>query len=168
MRRAYAVRATSPACLTAHVGEVRTRLAGPDDALVVAALALQCALHRGGSGEPGFLDRYARTWLATQRQRPVWLAEAGDEHAGFLQATVVEPLPTPSRPVAPLLLVDTFFVRPSHRGLGVGELLLRETAAWAGDGGFAEVRMTAGPHTRVMVERVGFVADEGAYRKELP
>jgi GNAT superfamily N-acetyltransferase len=149
------------------VGEVRTRLAGPDDALVVAALALQCALHRGGSGEQGFLDRYARAWLASQRQRPVWLAEAGDEHAGFLQATVVEPLPVPSAPVAPVLLVETFFVRPSHRGLGVGELLLRAACEWAADGAFGQVRMTAGPHTRVMVERVGLVPDDGAYRLDL-
>lgn len=149
------------------MGEVRTRLAGPDDALVVAALALQCALHRGGSGEPGFLDRYARTWLAGLLQRPVWLAEAADEHAGFLQAAVVEPLPAPGGPVGTLLVVETFFVRPSHRGLGVGELLLREASEWARDGGFAGVRMSAGPHTRVMVERVGFVPDESAYRMDL-
>ena len=147
---------------------VRVRLAAADDALVVAALVLQCAIHRGASGEPGFLDRYARAWLTTQRLNPVWLAEAGDEHAGFLQARVSEPLPSPGRPGSPVLYVETFFVRPSHRGLGVGELLLRQAGQWAADGGFEQVRMTAGPHTRPMVERVGFVRDEGAYRKELP
>jgi len=156
------------ACLTAHVGEVRIRAAGADDALVVAALALQCALHRGGGAEPGFLDRYARSWLGQHRSLPVWLAEAGDEHAGFLQARVLEPLPAPARDPQPTLLVETFFVRPAHRGIGVGEQLLAAARDWARDGGFARVRLTAGPHTRPMVERLGFTADESAYRMELP
>jgi GNAT superfamily N-acetyltransferase len=149
------------------VGEVRTRQAGPDDALVVAALALQCAIHRGGSGEPGFLDRYARAWLAQEQKLPVWLAEAGDEHAGFLQARVLDLLPVPSGRAAPVLVVETFFVRPSHRGIGVGEQVLRTAVGWARDSGFGEVRMPAGPHTTVMVERVGFTADDRAYRMEL-
>ena len=150
------------------MGEVRIRAAGADDALVVAALALQCAIHRGGTSEPGFLDRYARTWLPRRRELPVWLAEAGDEHAGFLQARVLEPLPAPARSARPTLAVETFFVRPAHRGIGVGEQLLTAACAWARDGRFAVVRVSAGPHTRPMVERVGFTADESAYRMELP
>lgn len=156
-------------CLTASVGELRTRLAGPDDALVVAALTLQCARHRGGHGEPGFLDRYARAWLATEDAHPVWLAEAGEEHAGYLQAAVVEPLPWPGRPAGAGadLVVDTFFVRPEHRGIGVGEVLLRDAVEWARDAGFRQVLMSVGVHTTAMVERVGFVADARAHRLEL-
>jgi len=150
------------------MGEVRVRTAGADDALVLAALALQCALHRGGSTEQGFLDRYARAWLADRRERPAWLAEAGEEHGGFLQALVLESLPVPGEPPRSTLAVETFFVRASHRGMGVGEQLLRAAVAWARDGGFAEVRVPAGRHTTVMVERVGFTADERAYRMELP
>ena len=144
------------------------RRAAADDAVVVAALALQCALHRGGASEPGFLDRHARTWLAKQGELPVWLAEAGDEHGGFLQARVLEPLPVPSVPPRPTLLVETFFVRPPHRGIGVGEQLLQAAVAWARDGGFAEVRVPAGRHTTAMVERVGFIPDERAHRMALP
>jgi GNAT superfamily N-acetyltransferase len=155
------------ACLTSDVAEVRIRPAGADDALVVAALVLQCAIHRGGSGEPGFLDRYARAWLADQRRLPVWLAEVGDEHGGFLQGRVVDALPWPAREAAPVLEVEVFFVRPTHRGMGVGEELLRAAIAWARDGGFAAAAMTAGPHTRAMVERVGFTPDDSAYRMEL-
>jgi GNAT superfamily N-acetyltransferase len=163
------VRSTGSACLTAPVGELRTRLAGPDDALVVAALTLQCARHRGGQGEPGFLDRYARAWLASEARHPVWIAEAGDEHAGYLQATVVQPLPWPGRPAGAGadLVVDTFFVRPEHWGLGVGEGLLRAAVQWARDAGFRQVLVSAGVHTTAMVERVGFVADTRAHRMEL-
>jgi GNAT superfamily N-acetyltransferase len=151
------------------VGELRTRLAGPDDALVVAALTLQCARHRGEQGEPGFLDRFARSWLVNPAAHPVWLAEAGDEHGGYLQAAVLEPLPWPGRPsgAGAVLVVDTFFVRPEHRGIGVGELLLVAAVQWARDAGFRSVQMAAGVHTTAMVERVGFVADGRAHRLEL-
>lgn len=150
------------------MGEVRARKAGADDALVVAALALQCAIHRGGTPERGFLDRYARAWLAREPELPVWLAEAGEDHGGFLQARVLEPLPEPGEHPRAVLVVETFFVRAPHRGIGVGERLLHAAVAWARDGGFGEVRVPAGPHTTAMVERVGFTADDRAYRMELP
>ena len=157
------------AWLTSRVGEVRTRLAGPDDALVVAALTLQCARHRGGAAEVGFLDRFARAWSAEQKDRPVWIAEAGDDHAGYLQGLVVEPLPWPGRAAGAGtgLVVDTFFVRPEHRGIGAGEVLLQAAVRWARDSGLSVVTMAAGLHTTAMVERVGFVPDARAYRMEL-
>jgi GNAT superfamily N-acetyltransferase len=159
----------APAWLTSGVGEVRTRLAGPDDALVVAALTLQCARHRGAEAEVGFLDRFARAWSASLQDRPVWIAEAGDEHAGYLQGLLVEPLPWPGRApgAGAELVVDTFFVRPEHRGIGAGEVLLNAAVEWARDSGLRAVTMAAGVHTTAMVERVGFVADARAYRMEL-
>jgi GNAT superfamily N-acetyltransferase len=98
----------------------------------------------------------------------LWLAEAAVEHGGFLQARVVVPLPAPATRPRPVLLVETFFVRPANRGIGVGEQLLRAALAWARDGGFGQVRVGPGPPTTAMVERVGFTADERAYRLELP
>lgn len=148
--------------------DVHTRPAGPDDALVVAGLTLQCALHRGGRPEPGFLDRFARAWSAQQRTRPAWIAEVDDQHAGYLQASVVPALPWPGRGAdGGFLLVDTFFVRPTHRGLAVGEHLLHAAIDWSRAEGLAEVRMTAGRFTRPMVERVGFVPHDAAHHLEL-
>jgi GNAT superfamily N-acetyltransferase len=144
------------------VSEARIRLAGADDALVVAALTLQCALHRGATPERGFLDRFARAWAAQVTQRPAWIAEVGQEHAGYLLALAVRPLPWPGRAGGGgTVHVDTFFVRPGHRGVGVGEQLLRAAVGWARAEGYERVAMTAGPHTRPMVERVGFTASEG-------
>jgi len=154
-------------CFTSPVGEVRARLAGGDDALVVAGLTLQCALHRGGQGEPGFLDRYARAWAGQHRSRPVWLAEAGDEHAGYLQAAVLRDTPWPGRPVGGQLLVEAFFVRPSHRGIGVGELLLAEAVAWARDEELTRVVVAGGPHGAGVVERAGFARSQDTYVLEL-
>lgn len=147
--------------------DVRTRPAGADDALVVAGLTLQCALHRGGTSEPGFLDRYARSWSAQLRTRPTWIAEVGDQHAGYLQSSLVPALPWPGREGGGVLVVDTFFVRPTHRGIGVGEHLLRAAVGWARAEGLGEVRMAAGTHTRPMVERVGLEPHPSAYHLEL-
>ena len=58
------------------------RLAEPRDAFAVAALTLQDDRECGATVEPGFLDRHARAWLATENAHPVWIAEAGDDHAG--------------------------------------------------------------------------------------
>ena len=151
------------------MGEVRTRLAGPDDALVVAALTLQCALHRGGAAEPGFLDRYARAWSATQRHHPVWLAEAGDEHAGYLQAAVVEPLPVAGRARGRRRCWSSTRSSsgPTTAGSASESCCCAPRCDWARDEGFADVRMSAGRPHAAMVERVGFVADDAAYRLEL-
>ena len=154
-------------CLTAPVGEVRARLAAADDALVVAGLTLQCALHRGGSAEPGFLDRYARAWSGQHRTRPVWLAEAGDEHAGYLQAAVLRSTPWPSRPDGGRLLVEEFFVRPSHRGLGVGEVLLAEAVAWSRREGLSRVVVHSGRQGSGVVERAGFTRSPDTFALEL-
>ena len=82
---------------------------------------------------------------------------------------VVEPLPWPGRTpgAGAELVVDTFFVRPEHRGIGAGEVLLNAAVGWARDSGLRAVTMAAGVHTTAMVERVGFVADARAYRMEL-
>jgi GNAT superfamily N-acetyltransferase len=66
-----------------------------------------------------------------------------------------------------MLVVDTFFVRPTHRGIGVGEHLLRAAVGWARAEGLDEVRMAAGPHTRPMVERVGLRPHQAFYHLAL-
>lgn len=154
--------------MTSDVAEARIRTAGPDDALVVAALTLQCALDRGGNGEPGFLDRFADAWTAQRHTHPVWIAEVGDQHAGFLQAVVLSPLPWPGRS-APggELVVQTLFLRPEHRGHGVGELLLRAAIEQARRDQRSTVSIASRAMTRPMLERVGFVRDENWFRVTL-
>lgn len=135
---------------------VRIRQALPGDALVVAALTLQCARHRGAPPEVGFLDRFAAAWEAAPGSHPAWLAEAEGEHAGYLLATRLRPLPWPGDGDAGgSLLVEQFFVRPQFRGLKIGELLLGAARDWALDERLAALQMRPGPHTRSLCERVG-------------
>jgi GNAT superfamily N-acetyltransferase len=139
------------------VTEARIRQAGVDDALVVAALTLQCAIHRGGAPDPGFLDRFARAWARERDSRPVWIAERRGEHAAYVQGALLQPLPRPGRrPGGGTLFIEQFFVRPAHRGEGIGEAVLRAAVDWARAQRLDAVRMTAGPRTRPMCERIGF------------
>ena len=52
------------------MAEVTIRRAGAGDALIVAALHLQCARQAGMPAEPGYLDRFADAWLAERPDRP--------------------------------------------------------------------------------------------------
>jgi GNAT superfamily N-acetyltransferase len=154
--------------LTADVADARIRTAGPEDALIVAALTLQCARDRGGSAEPGFLDRFAGAWAAQRHSHPVWIAEAGDQHAGFLQAVVVDALPWPGRSrCGGELVVQTLFLRPEHRGQGVGEQLLRAAVEQARLDQRGAVSIASRAMTQPMLERVGFVRVENWYRVTL-
>ena len=64
-------------------------------------------------------------------------------------------------------MIETFFVRPAHRGVRVGAQLLRAAVDWARDGGFVDARMAAGVHTRPMVERIGFTPADSAMELRL-
>jgi GNAT superfamily N-acetyltransferase len=141
------------------VTEARIRQAGRDDALVVAALTLQCAIHRGAGPEPGFLDRFATAWTPDADRCPAWIAEVGDEHAGLLMSSLARALPWPGQPAGGgALHLETFFVRPTHRGLGVGEMLLRTAVDWARAERLDCVQMRPGRHTRALCERLGLSA----------
>lgn len=144
------------------MSQASIRRAGPDDALIVAGLTLQCALHRGGRRERGFLDRFARAWSGQHQTRPVWIAEANAEHAGYLLAACVRSLPWPgdggasgARGSGGSLQVEQFFIRPEFRGRQLGEALLRAAVDWARADGLATVQMRPGPHTRSLCERIG-------------
>ena len=138
------------------MGEARIRQAGPDDALVVAALTLQCALHRGGTAEPGFLDRFAAAWLRDHQAHPTWIAESRGEHAGYLQADVLKPLPWPGDGGrGGTLHVVRFFVRPSFRGQHIGEAAPAHGSAVRTRTGPGSAAVRPGPKTRGLCERVG-------------
>ena len=163
---------TALTCLTSGVAETRINEAGPREALIVAALTLQCAIDRGSEGEPGFLDRHAKAWMEQRFSHPAWIAEYGDQHAGLLQAAVLSDLPWPGRQEESgrqhgELVVQTLFVGRQHRGLGIGEQLLRIAVDWSRDRGLGAVSLSARTHTRPMLERVGFVAVDDWFRVEL-
>lgn len=111
---------------------VLIRQAGPSDGLLVAALTIQAARAAGQSPEAGFLDRYAEAWLAQRDAYPTWWAEFDRQHAGFLVAHRVRPLPWPgSSEDAGTLRFERVFVRPEYAGSAVADALHAAAREWA-------------------------------------
>lgn len=122
----------------------RYRSARPEDALLVAALTLQSARAQDLRIPPGFLDRFAESWLDIAKQHPVWICEADGEHAGYLQCARIRPLPWPGVTGGGELREERLFVRADFTGRHLEEGLRAAAAAWAASRG---VRWVPGPHT---------------------
>ncbi len=106
---------------------VRIVRARPDDALLVAALLLQMMRAKGDEPGPDFLERAAASWRERRRELPSWIAQHGGAHAGLVQlARIPAPL---GRGASAWLLPP--FVRPDHRGGGVGPALIHAATEWA-------------------------------------
>ncbi|MCU1536900.1 MAG: GCN5-related N-acetyltransferase [Humibacillus sp.] len=141
------------------MAEVLIRRAGPDDALVVAALHLQFARGLGMPSEPGYLDRFVDAWLASRSDRPTWLAESRGEHAGLLETQRLRPLPWPGRPDVSWLHVGGLFVAPTCRDRGVGRALTEAMITWARTSDVRGIRVNAPDDpAREFYERLGFTS----------
>lgn len=136
--------------------DVRIRRAGAADALIVAALHLQSARDLGHQGEPGFLDRFADAWLATQSDHPTWIAQSQGEHAGVLCTRRLRPLPFPRRPEMSWLYVGTVFVAPAHRKRGIHRALIEAMLEWSRSADVKLVRLNADDPQHPFYRSLGF------------
>lgn len=143
------------------MADVTIRRAGAADALIVAALHLQFALELGMPSEPGYLDRFADTWLAERPDRPTWIAESRGAHAGLLVTRRIRPLPWPGRPEVSWLYLSTLFVAHDHRQRGVGQALVEGMADWARSTDIAWIRLNApAEDAREFYGRLGFASPD--------
>ena len=165
-------------CYPAAVDPIQVRQAERDDALGVAALVLAMDREDGADARPGFLTEYADAWLldvdrrfgfAFPRfadlvrvgvdRRPTWLAEESDGNpVGLVQTAMVRKLPSLRRPTTAWMHVALVFVRPTHRGRGIAERMLRDAVEWGVAQGVERFQLNAEPKARTLYERVGFTA----------
>lgn len=146
-------------CFTAAVDPIQVRQAERDDALGVAALVLAMDREDGADARPGFLTEYADAWLLDVDRRPTWLAEESDGNpVGLVQTAMVRKLPSLRRPTTAWMHVALVFVRPTHRGRGIAERMLRDAVEWGVAQGVERFQLNAEPKARTLYERVGFTA----------
>ena len=118
--------------------------AGPEDAVVVAALSLQFAIAVDGSREEGYLDRAAEHWLGHQEQLPTWIAEYDARHAGYLQAVHPPEMTWPGQPPGSRgrLWVHALYVPTGHRRRGIATALTTACEDWARGAGVQTIRLS--------------------------
>ena len=141
------------------MGGERITLASRDEALIVAALALQMDLEDdAATPRPGFLTEYADAWLADSAHRPTWLAFAPEGAAvGLVQTVLITKLPSLRRPVVSWLHVGQVFVVPAHRGQGLAGRMMSVLQDWARAHQVDRIQLNARPAARSVYERAGFV-----------
>lgn len=72
---------------------MRVRRLAEDESLLAAALRMQALRVAGKPPGPGFLDEYARAWLAAGDSVGQWVAEVEGQHAGTITLSLPALLP---------------------------------------------------------------------------
>src|SRR5699024_8613162 len=123
----------------------------------------------GSGGEDGYLDRAADHWLRHHEQLPVWIAERGDAHAGYLQAVRMPETTWPGVPLGTRgrLWVQGMYVAPGHRRAGVGTALLAACESWAKGAGVAVVRLRGEPGVEDFYDANGYLPSAEVREKRL-
>ncbi|MBW8173339.1 hypothetical protein K0651_09800 [Ornithinimicrobium sp. Arc0846-15] len=113
---------------------VRVRRLSRDESLLAAALHTQALRAAGTPPAPGFLDEYARAWLASGDSVAQWVAEVGGQHAGTITLSLPPMLPGVSakRPNAEVLAI---FAHENSPAVLLG--MLRQVTADVRDLGYA-------------------------------
>ena len=85
-------------------------------------------------------ERRISEWLAGERERrTTWLARIDGVSVGMASMLEYRRMPHPSRADSCWGYIGNMFVRPEHRGHGIGSGLLRELISVAGDRGDARL-----------------------------
>jgi ribosomal protein S18 acetylase RimI-like enzyme len=138
-----------------------TRLARPDDVSVIHALKREMVLAEGSAHTfRASKADWQRDMFGPQPRFCALVAEAGGEVVGM--ATLVERY-YPAW-VGSSFVLDDIFVKPEHRGAGIGKALLAHAAAEALRRGavFIELMVRTQNPARHLYEQVGFEPVAGA------
>ncbi len=112
----------------------RIRPAVPEDAPQLAALRYR---FRAGLGAPveeeGAFVARATAWFATRLTLPAWrcwlAVDAADELIGQVLLQFIEKVPNPVEEAETIGYLTNLYVRPEHRGRGLGARLLQTALA---------------------------------------
>jgi GNAT superfamily N-acetyltransferase len=139
---------------------IAIRLAGPDDATVLAEMryAFRSELAEPTEPETHFLERATR-WLADRLGGGVWtawIAGADGEPVGLVLVQLVEKVPNPVPEAEHLGYVSSLYVRPRWRGRGIGGRLLTTALEFCRRSGVDNVVLWPSPRSIPLYQRHGF------------
>ena len=149
------------------MGDIGVRLATPGDLRVLSELQWRWRVEEWAgapSVDRGAFDEAMRSWGSERllRSHAVFLAMDGTDAVGMAWLTPVERVPTPMRLVRRLGLVESVFVRPEVRGVGVGSLLIDRLVGEARRLGFDHLLVHPSDRSVPFYRRHGF-AGEGYF-----
>src|SRR4051794_4315262 len=115
---------------------VEVRLATELDALMLARLRYEfrSSFHEVIEHDVSFVER-CTVWMQERFRKDTqwkcWIAECGQTPVGNVWAQLVEKIPNPIAEPEQYVYVTNFYVRPEHRGNGIGSKLLSAVLAWS-------------------------------------
>jgi GNAT superfamily N-acetyltransferase len=142
--------------------EPRIRRAVPGDARALARLRYEFRSEIAPPVEPEarFVARCARWMAARLRRRGAWrcwvVEDAAGEPVGAGWLQVIEKLPNPVAETERHGYITNLYLRPSHRGQGIGHRLLEALLAECHRETVDAVILWPTPRSRSLYERHGF------------
>ncbi len=136
--------------------------ASAEDRAAVARLRRAWTEEQAGAeiDDPSFEDRFEEWFAREADQRVTWIASVADEPVGMLNLLVFTRMPRPRAAdevrAGQWGYVANVYVRPQHRGAGLGELLVAAATSYADARGFARVVLSPSPLSVPLYERAGF------------
>ena len=136
------------------------RIARTDD--VGALTTLRRAWNEEHAGapidDPGFDAAFHAWWETEHPTRTFFLVQVDGAVVGMANVKRYERMPAAGRPAGHWGYVGNVFVLPEHRNAGVGQVLMDEILAWAGNEGMAHLRLAPSPLSVRFYERLGYTA----------
>jgi GNAT superfamily N-acetyltransferase len=137
---------------------VIVRVAGPEDGPRIAALRRGWVEENAGATvvDDDF-DASFEEWFSRERdQRVIWLADAGGETVGMLNLLIFRRMPRPGRTQSRWGYLANFYVRPDHRGSGLGQRLLTACTEYADGQGLVRIVLSPSERSVSLYRRLGF------------
>jgi diamine N-acetyltransferase len=121
--------------------------------------------------EPGAAARQEHfAALMLDESTPLWVAEAGGELVGFVQAIVRDAPDMPVLVPRRYAIVDSIAVKAGYQGRGIGRLLMDTAQEWAAANGATSVELNVYEFNETAIafyERLGYRSLSRKMSKEL-
>lgn len=149
---------------------VSVRRAGPDDAAALAKLRWQWrVVERGESGmdEGEFTEALDAWYHEHAESHTAWLADVDGRPTGMAWMALVHRIPGPGIWVRLAGNLQSVYVRPAYRGLGLGRLLIEAVIDDARDRGLDYISVHPSERSFPVYRRAGFRESDGVLELDL-